>query len=213
MPDPVLWYFADPMCSWCWGFSPVFEKIMARYRSKMRIALVMGGLRPGTREPLNDTLSKEILHHWHEVQRTSGQTFNFEDALPPGLVYDTEPASRAVLVVGGLQAEMIFPYFNAVQAAFYTAGEDVTQKDILLRLAGELGLDRVAFSRGFDSEMAKSKVQLHFRQAREFAVQGFPTIVAQNAETYEQLAYGYRTYDVLSALIDQWLVAHPATGC
>ena len=22
-------YFADPMCSWCWGFAPVIEKIAA----------------------------------------------------------------------------------------------------------------------------------------------------------------------------------------
>ena len=185
---------------------------MARYRNKMRIALVMGGLRPGNSEPMSEALREDILHHWHEVQRASGQTFLFEGALPHDFVYDTEPASRAVLVVGGMQAEKIFPYFKAVQSAFYTAGEDVTQKDTLLRLAGELDLDRAAFSRAFDSESAKNKVQLHFRQAREFAVRGFPTVVAQDAQGYDKLAYGYHGYDALAAQIDEWLAAHPVAG-
>ena len=28
---PILWYFADPMCSWCWGFSPVISEIKKSY--------------------------------------------------------------------------------------------------------------------------------------------------------------------------------------
>ncbi|MDB5418474.1 MAG: dithiol-disulfide isomerase, partial [Phenylobacterium sp.] len=27
MDEPHLIYFADPMCSWCYGFSPVIEEI------------------------------------------------------------------------------------------------------------------------------------------------------------------------------------------
>ena len=27
MDEPHLIYFADPMCSWCYGFSPVIEDI------------------------------------------------------------------------------------------------------------------------------------------------------------------------------------------
>ncbi|HRK78884.1 MAG TPA: hypothetical protein PLQ95_10130 [Thiobacillus sp.] len=27
MKPPFLWYFANPMCSWCRGFSPVIESV------------------------------------------------------------------------------------------------------------------------------------------------------------------------------------------
>jgi putative protein-disulfide isomerase len=55
MSAPLLWYFADPMCSWCWGFSPVIETLRDAYRDRMKIALVLGGLRPGETAPLTAT--------------------------------------------------------------------------------------------------------------------------------------------------------------
>ncbi len=33
MPHPHLVYVADPMCSWCWGFSPVIDAIRERFGS------------------------------------------------------------------------------------------------------------------------------------------------------------------------------------
>ncbi|MDH5427723.1 MAG: DsbA family protein, partial [Nitrospirota bacterium] len=32
MMSPTLIYVADPMCSWCWGFSPVLEEIRRLYQ-------------------------------------------------------------------------------------------------------------------------------------------------------------------------------------
>jgi protein-disulfide isomerase-like protein with CxxC motif len=34
-PSRVLWYFADPMCSWCWGFSPVIGAIKETYSERI----------------------------------------------------------------------------------------------------------------------------------------------------------------------------------
>ncbi len=79
MSTPILWYFADPMCSWCWGFSPAIEAVRDAYRKRMKIALVLGGLRPGTTEPMTPTTREEILHHWHAVHERTGQPFHFVD--------------------------------------------------------------------------------------------------------------------------------------
>ena len=48
----ILWYFADPMCSWCWGFAPVISAIEETYKNRLKVELVLGGLRPGTTEPV-----------------------------------------------------------------------------------------------------------------------------------------------------------------
>ena len=71
--DPVLWYFADPMCSWCWGFSPVIFEVKKKYADQFKIALVMGGLQPGESNVISDSSRKEILHHWRQVEKMSGQ--------------------------------------------------------------------------------------------------------------------------------------------
>lgn len=116
---PVLWYFADPMCSWCWGFSPVIEAIREQYRDRLKIALMLGGLRPEVNTGMSQRECDDILQHWHAVHARSGQTFNFEGAPSAGFVYNTEPASRAIISVGALDAAATFPYFKAVQQAFY----------------------------------------------------------------------------------------------
>ncbi|MBI3570502.1 MAG: DsbA family protein, partial [Gammaproteobacteria bacterium] len=109
--ERVLWYFADPMCSWCWGFTPAISAIKESYSDRLKIALMLGGLRPGTTEPVTPKFREETLHHWRDVQRMTGQPFAFEDAMPEGFVYDTEPASRAVIAVAGIDPEATFPYF------------------------------------------------------------------------------------------------------
>ena len=201
----VLWYFADPMCSWCWGFAPVMSAIKETYADRFRIALVLGGLRPGTTEPVTSQFRDEILHHWRDVQRMTGQTFMFEGALPDGFVYDTEPPSRAVITVAGFNPEATFPYFKSVQAAFYARGLDVTQADTLARLAEPCGVTAAQFLERFHSEEAGTKTRTHFEVTRKTGVRGFPTAVLQGESGHQLLTNGYRAFEELRPQIDAWL--------
>jgi putative protein-disulfide isomerase len=201
----VLWYFADPMCSWCWGFAPVIDAIRAAYSERLKVALSLGGLRPGTREPMTPELRAEILHHWHAVQGMTGQPFAFEGALPAGFVYDTEPPSRAVIAVAGLDAAAVFPYFESVQEAFYAQGQDVTQAPTLAALAERRGLDPARFLERFDSEETRKTTHKHFAAARQAGVRGFPTVILQNASGGTLLTRGYQPFEELRPVIDAWL--------
>ena len=207
MAIPILWYFADPMCSWCWGFSPVIEALRGEYRERMKIALVLGGLRPGETAPMTAATREEILHHWREVHARTGQAFRFDNALPQGFVYDTEPASRAVVTVGGLDPALIFPLFKEIQSAFYAEGRDVTQTDVLADLAAALGVDAAAFLGAFDSDAARAKTQAHFRQARQAGVRGFPALILQQDAQLLPVSNGCQPLDTVRAAIDACLAA------
>ncbi len=97
MKEKTLWYIADPMCSWCWGFMPVIEKIRSEYNAGFKPELLLGGLRPGTKDPMSPAQRQEILHHWEAVHRMTCQPFRFEGALAEGFVYEPEPARRGVV--------------------------------------------------------------------------------------------------------------------
>lgn len=206
---PILWYFADPMCSWCWGFSPVIEAIREQYRNRMKIALMLGGLRPGVTTPMPQTECDEILHHWQEVQARSGQAFSFDGAPSAGFVYNTEPASRAVISVGTLDAVTTFPYFKSVQTAFYVAQRDVTQTEVLADLAQDHGIAKHAFLARFEAEAMREKTRQHFVSTRQAEVRGFPTLIAQNAAGRAMLSNGYCTLDEFQSVLDAWLAASP----
>ena len=206
MNDPLLWYFADPMCSWCWGFTPVIEAVRDACHERLKIALVLGGLRPGATEPMTPGARDEILHHWHQVHERTGQPFSFEHALPDGFIYDTEPASRAVVTAGGLDPAQIFAMFKAIQAAFYAVGRDVTQPAVLAELAAGLGIDAATFLQAFDSDAARAKTQAHFAQARKAGARGFPTLILQRGEQIDHIADGCQPLDAVRTELDRLLL-------
>jgi len=205
MNQPILWYFADPMCSWCWGFSPVIEALRETYRDRMKIALVLGGLRPGETAPLTAAGREDLFHHWRQVHQRTGQPFRFEAALPEDFVYDTEPAARAVVAVGGIDPALTFPLFKAIQTAFYAEGRDVTKPDVLAALAATLGVEAGAFLRAFDSDAARAKTQAHFRQARQAGVRGFPTLILQRDAQLRPVCNGCLPLETVRTAIDACL--------
>jgi putative protein-disulfide isomerase len=209
--SPILWYFADPMCSWCWGFSPVIETLREAYRERLKIALMLGGLRPGTREPMTAQQREEILHHWRDVQVMTGQAFSFEGALPAGFVYDTEPASRAVITAGAIDPAATFPYFKSVQQAFYVEQRDVTRPDELAALAQDQGMEAEDFLARFESEEMKRRTQQHFLHTRQAGVKGFPALIASDASGPTRLSEGCRSFEEVRSALDAWLAARGRT--
>jgi len=206
MSAPLLWYVADPMCSWCWGFSPVIEAVRDAYHDRLKIALVLGGLRPGETAPMTEQARADILHHWHQVHERTGQPFRFDHALPHGFIYDNEPASRAVVTAGSLDPTKIFALFKAIQAAFYAEGRDVTRPAVLAELAAGLGLDAAAFLRAFDSDASRAKTQAHFMQARKAGARGFPTLILQQGERLDRIADGCQPLDAVRTELDRLLL-------
>ncbi len=205
MSEKILWYVADPMCSWCWGFMPVIERIRDEYGDGLKVELLLGGLRPGTKDPLSSTQRQEILHHWHTVHRTTGQPFRFEGAMPEGFVYDTEPASRGVIAVSLINPLAVFPFFKAVQSAFYAGQQNVTDPIVLSQLAVNVGSDARQFFQTFESDTAKKLVLAHFHKARQWGVHGFPSLIRQSKENYSLLTAGYCPFEELRLKIDDWL--------
>jgi len=183
----------------------VIDVIKDTYAEQIKVALMLGGLRPGTTEPMTAALREEILHHWHEVEQRTGQAFVFEASMPDGFVYDTEPPSRAVIAVAGINPEATFPYFKSVQAAFYTQLEDVTQTQILTTLAEAHQIEASEFLERFHSADVKAKTLKHFQIARQAGVHGFPTVLMQDAAGVALLTNGYRAFEELQPEIDAWL--------
>jgi len=201
--NKTLWYIADPMCSWCWGFAPIIEAIRQRYAERLTITIILGGLRPGTKHSIANQQRDEILGHWHNVQRMTGQPFLFEGAMPEGFVYDTEPACRGVVTVSTLALSLTFPFFSAIQQAFYTQQIDVTQPDNLMQIAANLDIDAEQFLHVFSSEAIKQKTLENFGKAKQWGITGFPSLVLQNNESYQLLSSGYCPAETLYPQIDK----------
>lgn len=205
MKKSIIWYVADPMCSWCWGFAPVIEQIQQRYADQVTFQLLPGGLRAGTTQPFAAEKRAQILQHWHAVHAKTGQPFTFEQALPADFIYDTEPACRAVASVSRLMPAKAFAYFAAIQHAFYVEQADVTQHAVLQQLAEKLAIPTSEFTARFQSDEIKGLTQDGFQRAVQWGVSGFPTLIAEDATGRHPITAGYRPFADLRLSLDAWL--------
>jgi putative protein-disulfide isomerase len=200
-------YFADPMCSWCWGFSPVVEALRERTAEILPIRLVMGGLRPGNSTPMEERARRNLVGHWREIHTLTGQPFGEGLIDLDDFVYDTDPAARAVVLARRTSTDKAIDYLARIQHAFYAEGLDVTKNGVLVDLAVELGFDRKAFAAGLDEEDLKSETWRDYALSQRAGVTGFPTlIVGPNADnTYTPISRGYQDPETVLAGVGAWL--------
>jgi len=185
-----LIYFADPMCSWCYGFSPELTEVVESLSDSIDFEMVMGGLRPYNKETMSD-LSDFLQEHWKEVADRSGQPFSYDILKEESIVYDTEPACRAVALMRTLNPGQEFAFFKAIQKAFYKNNKNTNETATYLDLVEDFGVDRETFRQAFESEEWKAKIKEDFQYAATLGVRGYPTLVLQKGKDLYLLSNGY----------------------
>ncbi|MBP0614776.1 DsbA family protein [Jiella mangrovi] len=205
---PHLVYFADPMCSWCWGFAPAIDAIAARHPD-LPVRLVLGGLRPFNDKPMDDAAKADIRRHWEHVEAASGQPFDYGFFKRKGFVYDTEPAARAVVAARRLDAGHAFALMRRIAGAFYARNRDVTDTSVLTELATEEGLDTARFEAVFEDPATREETLADFAVSQASGVTGFPTLVAgpKAGGNYEAIAIGFLPPEQVLSRVDAFLGA------
>lgn len=197
-------YVGDPMCSWCWGFSPVLQRLTDRFGLGLRT--IVGGLRPGPdARPLDDEFRAFLRAEWAKIAATTGQPFATSFLDRDVFLYDTEPAAIAVVTFRSLAPERTLEYFNAIQRAFYADGVDVTQPRELAALAEALDIDTTEFLAQMGAPAAKDRAWQDFTMARQLGANGFPTLFVRRDDRMAVVTHGYVPFESLEPALAAWL--------
>ncbi len=202
--DKEIIYIGDPMCSWCWGFSPVLRQIEATYGEHAPLRLIVGGLHAFDSDPMSDEYKARIKHHWEQVAAATGQPFNYAFFDREGFVLDTEPACRASVVVRNLQPNALMSFYERIHKGFYVEDTDTTQLETFVGYAEAEGIDTDAFAQAFESEAAKEETISDFAWCQQSGVTGFPTVVLREDDTMAALTIGYQPFDAIAPVLDAW---------
>lgn len=186
---PVLYYLYDPMCSWCWGFKPVWQEVKARLRDEVDIVYVVGGLAPETQQPMDAEMRDYLQQSWRKITALTGVEFNHDFWRLTTPKRSTYPACKAVLVARqhGLELEM----FAAIQRLYYQQAGNPSEYENLYPLAEELGLDRQQFIEQIHSDEIAKLLQQEIRLAEQLGAQGFPSLVLVRDHTAHFIDHSY----------------------
>lgn len=196
MDRPRLLYFADTMCSWCYGFAPEMATVLEAVGNRAEMILFSGGLRPFQKEPMPPDLREKLRGAYERIAAITGRTFAPAWFSRPDFIYDSEPASRAVVTIRHLAPGREYAFMSTIQKAFYAEGEDITQAAVLARHAPDFGVSEADFLDAFESEAMKNATLGDFRVAQQFGVSGFPTLVLHRTgegggDEFVLIAQGY----------------------
>ena len=209
-----LVYVGDPMCSWCYGFGKELAQLRARHPA-LEFNIVVGGLRAGGTEVLDDAAKQFRLQHWARVEAASGLPFNREAfAARQGFVYDTEPVCRAVVAARRLapQADLL-AVFRAFQHAFYAKGRDTTDgKELAAIGAAELqrqghDISDAGFLYTWREPATIAETHADFTRTRKLGVSSFPSLLLETGDGVREVSPGYAHAEQLHRLLGEALAA------
>lgn len=121
-------------------------------------------------QPMKGAYSR---HDWDRVARLHGIPYRFPEPFPVGTV----AAARAFWWLDATRPEQAKPFAHAIFAAYFAHGRNISERQVVLDVAAEQGLDVAALATGIEQPEIKAKLREETEGAIAKGVFGAPFIV------------------------------------
>lgn len=211
--EPSLYYCYDAWCGWCYGFSPVMNRLAAEHPS-FNIEVLSGGMII-PEEPVHiDTMAGFIDKAYPVVEERTGIKFG-EDFLwhikNPDLsdwYPNSEKPAIALCIFKEIYPQRQVEFASDLQYALNYEGRDLTDDEAYRHLLEKYSIQPELFYSRLKSEEYKEQAYYEFQLCKQLQVTGFPCVFLQNSDTkFTLLARGYTDYETLSARLKSALAS------
>lgn len=193
-----LIYVHDPMCSWCFGFSKVYQQLTEQLPGNVALIRLLGGLAPDTDEIMPESTRQMVQQNWRRIeQQIPGVEFNYDFWTKCQPRRATYPACRAVIAAREQGDEYDISMTRQIQQAYYRQARNPSDNETLIELAGELGLDQERFSVQLVAEHTQQRLLDEIANTRAIGVSGFPSLVLQNDDGLQSVLINYTDVDAV----------------
>lgn len=174
----TLYYIHDPMCSWCWGFRPTLERLLADLPADIGVQRLLGGLAPDTDKPMPQETRVWLQQTWRTIsERIPGTQFNHDFWTRCAPRRSTYPACRAVIAARRQDPKLDEAMTYAIQRAYYLQARNPSDGQTLVELAGEIGADAVAFAENLIAAEIQAELEREIELIRAMDAWRFPSLV------------------------------------
>jgi putative protein-disulfide isomerase len=166
------------MCSWCWGFRPTLERLLADLPADIGVQRLLGGLAPDTDKPMPQEMRVWLQQTWRTIsERIPGTQFNHDFWTRCAPRRSTYPACRAVIAARRQDPKLDEAMTYAIQRAYYLQARNPSDGQTLVELAGEIGADAVAFAENLIAAEIQAELEREIELIRAMDAWRFPSLV------------------------------------
>ncbi len=203
MSHATLYYVHDPMCSWCYAYRPVFERLQESLPDSVRIIRLVGGLAPDSDEPMPLSFQQHLQKIWQHIEkRVPGIWFNYDFWTQCQPKRSTYPACRAVIAASMLGNTTMTA---SIQDGYYQQARNPSDEKTLIEIAVEQGMERQTFATLLSSEQVETELQAQISKARAIGVDSFPSLVLESGTSRWPIAVDYHHHEPTLELIKSLL--------
>ena len=193
-----LIYVHDPMCSWCFGFSKVYQQLTEQLPENIELIRLLGGLAPDTDEIMPESTRQMVQQNWQRIEQLiPGVEFNYGFWVKCQPRRATYPACRAVIAAREQGDEFDVSMTRQIQQAYYRQARNPSDNETLIELAGEIGLDQGRFSAQLVADQTQRRLLDEIATACSIGISGFPSLVLQNDDRLESVLVNYTDVDAM----------------
>lgn len=180
----VITYLFDPLCGWCYGASPVLERLAAE--PGFTLDLVPTGLFAGDgARPMDAPFASYAWANDQRIAGLTGQRFSEDYRLKVlgdhTRLFDSRPATLALAAVRLTKPEQDFTALKAIQGGRYVQGRDNTDMSVLAEVLRGLGLDgaatRIANPDADLMTAYRARLDAARTEMRRFGLEGVPALI------------------------------------
>lgn len=208
----LLYYCYDAYCGWCYGFSPVINRLVSEYNDKFEIEVLSGGMiLPETPRHISVTASY-IQKAYKKVEELTEVKFG-EDYLWHILNPDksdwypnSEKPAIALCIFKEYFPDMQVAFATDLQYCLHCEGRDLCDDEAYRHLLAKYRISDEEFYSKLRSAEYKEKAYYEFALGKQLQVTGYPTLLLQaNESRFYLLARGYTDYKSLTHNIESTL--------
>jgi putative protein-disulfide isomerase len=197
-------YVYDALCGWCYGFSPVIDKLYENYSNQLEFEVVSGGMVTGERiGPVSD-MANYISRAYIDVENASGVKFGkaFIDTTlyRDDVVFSSVEPALALSAFKTMQPRNAVKFASAIQKAIYYHGAEPALSATYADLAQDFGINRAEFLDRMNDPQTLALAEADFQRSKTLGVNGFPTTFYEDADgSLFQLSRGFTSYEKILA--------------